>query len=159
MPDLLRDNLVNFLWIAIMVTVAIVAVPILRHRLRQSEEDHSDLLLVVERGRKAFIAVVVIAAVRIALLGADYGDSPLVGLGERITAIAFIVALMWLLIEILLAVEAVVLARYAPLRELSKVDVRQRRTQVILIRRLVVAVVITIAVGAVLMTFPAIRVF
>ena len=158
MPDLIRDNLANILWIAIIATIAIVAVPILRNRLSRSETDHTDLILVIERGQKAFVTVVVIAAARIALLSIDDGDSPLVETAQRVTAIAFIVAAVWLLIEILLAAEVVALSRYAPLSKISQVDVRKARTQIILIRRLFVAVVITIGVGAALMTFPAIRV-
>lgn len=158
MPDLLRDNMVNILWIAGMATIAIVAVPILRNWLRTAEGDHDDLLIVLERGQKAFIAVVVVAAARIALLGVDDADSPLLETGLRVTAILFIAAVVWLIVEVLLAIEVVILGRYAPLDQIAEVDVRKRRTQIILIRRLIVAVAITIGIGAVLMTFPAIRV-
>lgn len=158
MPDLLRDNLTNIVWIVVMATIAIVAMPVLRRRLARSEGEHTDLLLVIDRGQKAFIAVVVIAAGRIGLIGFEDIESPAVGTAERITAILFIAAVVWLLIEILLGLEVVVLGRYAPLSQISRVDVRKRRTQIILIRRLIVAVVITIGVGATLMTFPAIRV-
>ncbi len=158
MLDLLHDNLTNIVWIAIMATTAIVAVPILRNRLNRSEGDHTDLLLVIERGQKAFITVVVIAAVRIALLSIDGGDLPLAQTAQRVTSIVFIIAIVWLLIEILLAIEVVMLGHFAPLSEISRVDTRKKRTQIILIRRLVVAVVITLGLGATLMTFPAIRV-
>lgn len=158
MPDLLRDNMVNILWIAGMATIAIVAVPILRNWLRTAEGDHDDLLIVLERGQKAFIAVVVVAAARIALFGVDDADSPLLETGLRVTAILFIAAVVWLIVEVLLAIEVVILGRYAPLDQIAEVDVRKRRTQIILIRRLIVAVAITIGIGAVLMTFPAIRV-
>lgn len=158
MLDVLRDNMTNILWIAIMATTAIVAVPILRNRLSQSDDDHTDLLLLIERGQKAFFTVVVIVAVRIALLGADDSDVALVDTAQRVTSIVFIIAIVWLLIEILLAIEVVALGHYAPLSEISRVDVRKKRTQIILIRRLVVAVVITLGLGAALMTFPAIRV-
>lgn len=112
----------------------------------------------IERGQKAFFTVVVIAAMRLALLGIDDGDSSLVETAQRATSIVFIMAIVWLFIEILLAIEVVVLGRYAPLSQLSRVDIRKKRTQLILIRRLVVAVVITVGLGATLMTFPAIRV-
>lgn len=158
MPDLLRDNQTNILWIAVMATIAIVAVPILRNWLSRSDDDHADLLLVIDRGQKAFFTVVLIAAARIALIGIDDGDMPVVDMAQRVTAIVFIIAIVWLLVEVLLAIEAVALARYAPLSNISRVDVRKMRTQIILIRRLIVAVVITVGVGAALMTFPAIRV-
>lgn len=158
MLDLIRDNLTTTLLVGIMVTIALVAVPILRNRIRRLDGEHGDLLLVIQRGQKAFFAIVVIAAARIALLGIGDGDSPLMEAAQRVTAVVFIVAIVWLIIQVLLAVEAMALSRYAPLSQIARVDVRKVRTQIILIRRLIVAVVITIGVGAALMTFPAIRV-
>ncbi|HEV2067256.1 MAG TPA: mechanosensitive ion channel domain-containing protein [Thermomicrobiales bacterium] len=158
MPDLIRANIENLIWIGIVALVGILAGVALRSVIRRSEGRNADLVLVVDRGQKAFIAVVVMATARIALLRLDEGDSPLVEIAERVTSIVFIATLVWLVIEVLLATEVVVLSRYAPLSQIGQVDVRKTRTQIILVRRLIVAVVITIGVAAALMTFPAVRV-
>ena len=156
-PDLLNQNLERVLWPVLIIAAVMAAGVGLRWLARRAGGRYDDLVLVIEGARKAVIAVVAIAALRTALTRMD-DDAALVEPLQRITAIVFIAAIVWLIIEILLAMEAVVLSRFAPLDELSRVDVRKARTQIILLRRLVVAVVITVGVAAALMTFPAVRI-
>lgn len=157
MPDVIRNNLEIALWIGAVIAIAVAAWWGARYAVQRWGERNPDLVLVIERGQKAFIVVAVIAAARMALLRVD-DDVAGVGTAERLSAIIFVAAVVWLAIEVLLAIEAVVLARFAPLTQIADVEVRKARTQIILIRRLVVAVVITVGVGAALMTFPAVRV-
>lgn len=158
MLDFLRDNLANLTWLVAIIAVALLAAASLRWYLRRSGEDHDDLLLVIDRAQRAFIVVVVVAAVRITMLRVDDDAAPFVNLVQHLTEIVFIVSIVWLIIEALLAAEVVVLNRFAPVSRLGQVDTRKARTQIILIRRLIVAVVITVGIGAGLMTFPAVRV-
>ncbi|TLM72817.1 mechanosensitive ion channel [Pseudarthrobacter sp. NamB4] len=75
---------------------------------------------------------------------------------DHMLLIALIGSLAWLAVAILLIIEAVVLGRYS-------VDVadnrraRRLRTQMILARRIGVALVVVLAVGSVMLTFPAIQ--
>ncbi|MDJ0457432.1 mechanosensitive ion channel [Arthrobacter sp. NQ7] len=75
---------------------------------------------------------------------------------DHLLLIALIGAVAWLAIAVLLIVEAVVLTRHS-------VDVadnrraRRLRTQMILARRIAVALVVVLAVGTAMLTFPAIQ--
>lgn len=158
MLDILRDNLANLIWLVVIIVVALVAAAWLRWYLRRADDDHEDLLLVIDRAQRAFIVVVVIAAARITLLRVGDDAAPVVRLVQHLTEIAFIAAIVWMIVEILLAAEVVVLNRFAPVSRLGQVDTRKARTQIILLRRLIVAVVITVGIGAALMTFPAVRI-
>ena len=70
--------------------------------------------------------------------------------------IALIASLAWLAVAMLLIIEAMVLTRY-------RVDVadnrraRRLRTQVILARRIGVALIVVLALGSMMLTFPAIQ--
>ncbi|MFC4147176.1 mechanosensitive ion channel family protein [Micromonospora mangrovi] len=70
--------------------------------------------------------------------------------------IALIAAAAWLVASLLVVIEDTALARF-------RVDVpnnrhaRRVRTQVVLLRRLTIAVIVVLAVGVTLMTFPAVR--
>ncbi|YCK76411.1 mechanosensitive ion channel family protein [Arthrobacter sp. D3-16] len=75
---------------------------------------------------------------------------------DHLLLIALVGSLAWLAVAVLLIIEAVVLGRYS-------VDVadnrraRRLRTQMILARRIGVALVVVLAVGSVMLTFPAIQ--
>ncbi|MHA7222887.1 mechanosensitive ion channel family protein [Arthrobacter sp. RHLT1-20] len=75
---------------------------------------------------------------------------------DHVLLIALIASLAWLAIAVLLIIEAMVLDRY-------RVDVadnrraRRLRTQVILARRIAVAVISVVALGSMMLTFPAIQ--
>ena len=75
---------------------------------------------------------------------------------DHLLLIALIASLAWLAIAMLLIVEAMVLTRY-------RVDVadnrraRRLRTQVILARRIGVALIVVVALGSMMLTFPAIQ--
>jgi small-conductance mechanosensitive channel len=75
---------------------------------------------------------------------------------DHLLLIALIASLAWLAIAMLLIIEAMVLTRY-------RVDVadnrraRRLRTQVILARRIGVALIVVVALGSMMLTFPAIQ--
>ncbi|CAN7233779.1 mechanosensitive ion channel [Arthrobacter sp. LjRoot78] len=75
---------------------------------------------------------------------------------DHLLLIALMGSLAWLAVAVLLIVEALVLGRYS-------VDVadnrraRRLRTQMILARRIAVALIVVLAVGSVMLTFPAIQ--
>ena len=75
---------------------------------------------------------------------------------DHLLLTALIGSLAWLAIAMLLIIEAMVLTRY-------RVDVadnrraRRLRTQVILARRIGVALIVVVALGSMMLTFPAVR--
>jgi small-conductance mechanosensitive channel len=97
----------------------------------------------------------VIAAVLVALPDAEM-SARIVELVRHSLSIALIAAVSWLVIQLTGVVEDVTLAR-------TNIDVRDNRkarrlrTQILVLRRATVAVVIFIAIAAVLMTFPRVR--
>ncbi|WP_406386489.1 mechanosensitive ion channel family protein [Streptomyces sp. NBC_01618] len=80
-----------------------------------------------------------------------------VGIGQFLTLV-LIGASAWLVVRIATAVVDSVYARYAA-NTRDPARVRRVRTQVTLIQRVVTAIVATVAVGAMLLTFPAMRTF
>ncbi|MCX5344139.1 mechanosensitive ion channel family protein [Streptomyces atratus] len=79
------------------------------------------------------------------------------GIGQVLTLV-LIGASAWLVVRIAAAVVDSVYARYAASTR-DPARVRRVRTQVTLIQRVVTAIVATVAVGAMLLTFPAMRTF
>ncbi|MFD3735925.1 mechanosensitive ion channel family protein [Streptomyces sp. NPDC058632] len=77
---------------------------------------------------------------------------------ERVLTLVLIGSVAWLVIRIAAAVVETSYTRYANVhRERDPARVRRVRTQVTLIRRVVSAIVGTVAVAAMLLTFPAMR--
>ncbi|MCU1574883.1 MAG: MscS Mechanosensitive ion channel [Micrococcaceae bacterium] len=83
-------------------------------------------------------------------------DSPWRDRADHVLLVLLILAIGWLAIAVLLIVETVLLARY-------RMDVtdnrraRRLRTQVILARRIGAALIVVLALGSVLLTFPAVQ--
>ncbi|MEU8504256.1 mechanosensitive ion channel domain-containing protein [Streptomyces brevispora] len=97
-----------------------------------------------------------------ALLRASYAHTRLglirdhhTGIGQTLTLV-LIGASAWLVLRIAIAVVDSVYARYAA-NTRDRARVRRVRTQVTLIQRVVTAIVTTVAVAAMLLTFPAMR--
>lgn len=74
-------------------------------------------------------------------------------------AIALTVALVWLLCGIVIALEDIALGKLIAAPVTDDVRIRRAKTQVTLLRRLAVAVIVTFGIASILMTFPAVRVF
>ncbi len=158
MNDLFRNHLTELVWVLAMAAFAAVAVLVLRWYIRRADTGNVELLAIARRAEKALIVVVVIASLRIALVGIELDDAPLGAVALRVVTMALIAAVVWLISEALVASEGIVLARFAPARHIDNVSIRKARTQITLIRRLIVALVVIVGIGAILMTFPAIRV-
>jgi len=74
----------------------------------------------------------------------------------RVLSALVIVATAWLIVTVPVAVEAVALARLRADVPNNR-PIRRMRTQVVLLRRVIVAVVCVITFGVLLMTFPSVR--
>lgn len=131
------------------LTVAVLYV-VLRHLGRRSRLARS----IVQRAHRPTQVLVAVVALRAALprdIDAAWREPVM-----HVLAVAIVVASAWLVTALLLVLEAAALGRF-------RVDVRDNlaarrvHTQVRVVRRVTVAVIAVLALGAMLMTFPAAR--
>ncbi|MEV4727323.1 mechanosensitive ion channel family protein [Micromonospora humida] len=85
-----------------------------------------------------------------------------VGTGWRqavlhILVLGVVAAVAWLVASLLVVAEDTALARFLRVDVPDNRHVRRVRTQVVLLRRLTIVVIVVLAVGVMLMTFPAVR--
>ncbi len=121
----------------------------------------------VRHARRPFRTIVLIIALWIAIdrffpLGLAGGDAATNtawdAVIDRVAAIGSIAAAAWLLIELVRFATEMALGHY-------RIDVpdnriaRRIRTQVLILRRVAVVIIVIIAIGAALLTFPAIQAF
>ncbi|MGW1776731.1 mechanosensitive ion channel family protein [Streptomyces sp. NPDC002104] len=118
--------------------------------LRRADARHSETPLwgLLRRCRPPFLVVLAASLLQAVRRRAD-------GPGHALTLI-LIAAAAWLLIRITTAIVDSTYARYAA-DAADQARVRRVRTQVTLIQRVVTAVVIVVALGAMLLTFPEMR--
>ncbi|MEO3778655.1 mechanosensitive ion channel family protein [Micromonospora sp. B11E3] len=111
-----------------------------------------------EHAHRPFQVAATVLAVQFAVrLGTGYAaDARWRQVALHALVLAVITAVAWLVASLLVVVEDVALARF-------RVDVpdnrhaRRVRTQVVLLRRLTIAVTVVLTVGVMLMTFPSVR--
>ncbi|MEU2024912.1 mechanosensitive ion channel domain-containing protein [Streptomyces sp. NPDC016469] len=125
--------------------------------LRRADARHHDTPLwgLLRRCRIPFQLVMCAALLRgtYARTGLGMVQSHRVGIGRLLTLV-LIGASAWLVVRVAIAIVDSVYARYAAAHNRDPARVRRVRTQVTLIQRVVIAVVTTLAVAAMLLTFP-----
>jgi small-conductance mechanosensitive channel len=107
------------------------------------------------RCRRSFRATLVIAAVLLALPAADLGPAA-ADLARQLATIALIAAVAWLLVRVTVVVQDVAFARF-DIDVADNLHARRVRTQILVLRRVLAAAVVFLAVVATLMTFPRVR--
>ncbi|MDG4801650.1 mechanosensitive ion channel family protein [Micromonospora sp. WMMD980] len=138
--------------------VALVLVAVVHRMTRRLGRRSLLMTELTEHAHRAFQVAVTVIAVQLAVrfttlyaVGSPWRKFVLHTLG-----LAMIAAIAWLVAALLVVAEDTALARF-------RVDVpnnrhaRRVRTQVVLLRRLTIAVIVILAVGVMLMTFPAVR--
>jgi small-conductance mechanosensitive channel len=103
--------------------------------------------------RSPVVAITVLAALTIYHQVLGRRGSQLVG---DILAILLICAIAWLGVVFTLILERAALARH-PQTDITDLGSRHARTQITLLRRVTVALIVTVAIAAVLWTFPTVR--
>jgi len=154
--DSLSIVLRSFGGAAAIVLAAYLGFEVLRWLSKRLDTRFPGIAQLAENARKPVRLIVGILAARvvsdqIANLREGWVD----GL-DHVLQIAMIVAIVWLAISAVGAVEDQILKNDSK-KERGPVDRRRVETQVSLLRRLVVAVLISIGVVAILMTFPSVR--
>jgi small-conductance mechanosensitive channel len=158
LEDLFRNNMTDVLWLAVVGLLALATTFILRHLIARHHERHPDFVAILRKTQDALITLVALTAIRIGMFGFEASNERWSAVVQHVLSIAFIVALVWFVAEVIIAVEGVILARNEVALRDDPVKARKAVTQTILLRRLLVAIVVVIGVAAVLMTFPAVRV-
>lgn len=154
MDDFLSASL-PIIVVAAAVVAAVVLAWLIRRIAARMLRNIPEIEDVSRRARGPLRAVLSITAVRIAL-DVTAGRMPWFDLVSYLLVISHIAALAWLAAMLLMLIEAVLLRRYGSEtkdhRRMSRL-----RTQIMLARRVGVAVVITVAVASVLLTIDEVR--
>lgn len=158
MTDLFQGRGGEVAWLLAVGLTVFVVVLVLRQVIRRQANEHPELTDILARTKDALSTLVVVLVIRLGLLGVDTSDTEWGRVLEHLLSIGFIVAVVWFICETILAVEGMLLARFSVYMPDEGIRIRKANTQVMMLRRLLVAVVITIGIGAILMTFPAVRV-
>ena len=144
-----------FLAVAVAVAAGLVLSWLLRKVVLRLNRKRPELQATSRVARQPLRLAMWLVGVRTAL-GLTAGSESWHAGVDHLLLIALIGAVAWLAVAVLLIVEAVVLNRHS-------VDVadnrraRRLRTQMILARRIAVALVVVLAVGTAMLTFPAIQ--
>jgi small-conductance mechanosensitive channel len=154
MQDLLNPAM-PFIAVTLAVAAGLVLSWLLRKLVLRLNRKRPELQATSRVARQPLRLALCLIGVRTAL-GLTAGGESWLPAVDHLLLIALIGSLAWLGVAVLLIVEAVVLGRYS-------VDVadnrraRRLRTQMILARRIGVALVVVLAAGSVMLTFPAIQ--
>ncbi|MFF2317613.1 mechanosensitive ion channel family protein [Arthrobacter sp. NPDC058097] len=144
-----------FLAMSVAVAAGLVLSWLLRHVVLRLNRRLTGLRDSSRRARVPLRLTLCLFGVRIAL-ALSTEDAPWRRSVDQVLLIALIAAVAWLAVAVLLIIESLMLAHYS-------VDVadnrraRRLRTQVILARRVGVALVVILALGVALLTFPDVR--
>ena len=159
--DTARDVLVPVLWVVGAVLVALLAAVLIGAVVRTVAKKSVLAADLARRSKRPLRALLIVIAVWVALAisvsDADWETSWMRAVGH-VLLIALIAAATWLVGTLAFVVEDLALSRY-------RVDVkdnrhaRRVRTQVQLLRRITVAVLVIVGVAAVLLTFPGVSAF
>jgi small-conductance mechanosensitive channel len=156
MPDALQDQLPTLGWIAVSLLIVISAGPLVGIVAKRMNRDHPKVGVILDRARNALTAILVILGAKIVLAGVGPGDQVWGQFAQHGLTIAFIASVVWFLCVAASALEELMLRKYAPDAGSEDVRIRRARTSISLLRRLAVAIIISIGVALILMTFPGV---
>jgi small-conductance mechanosensitive channel len=145
-------------WIVLIVAVlaALLGVELVRRALRSRVGERLALAgPLLRRCTVPGFITAVLCAVNI-----GYGPIAAGHTGEvvrRVITLALIGAVTWLLLQAAYAITDVVLDRLVAVKGEHNRRARRMRTQITLVRRIATAVVVVVALGAILFSFPAVR--
>ncbi|MGW0506234.1 mechanosensitive ion channel family protein [Micromonospora sp. NPDC003241] len=138
--------------------IAVAVVEVVHRSIRRWGHRSRLLMELTEHAHRSFQIAATVLAVQFAV---RFSTGYAVGTGWRqallhMLVLAVIAATAWLVTSLLVVVEDTALARF-------RVDVpdnrhaRRVRTQVVMLRRVTIVVIVVLTVGVMLMTFPAVR--
>lgn len=159
-----REALVHHGMVIVVALFAALTVAFALHTLvfrllgrfrKQDRAKHPLLHMVVQRMRRPALAIMLLTAIGIVLPFLNFGE-PLLGLLEKALAVAGFVALAWLLISGVYLFEDVMLLRY-DVSAADNLKARRVRTQLQLMRRMAIILLVVIDAGLILSLFSESR--
>jgi small-conductance mechanosensitive channel len=154
MQDLL-DPAVPFIAVTLAVAAGLVLSWLLRRLVLRLNRKRPELQATSRVARQPLRLALCLIGVR-AALGLTAASESWHGAVDHLLVIALIGSLGWLAVAVLLIIEAVVLGRHS-VEVADNRRARRLRTQMILARRIGVALVVVLTAGSVMLTFPAIQ--
>ena len=152
------SSAVNWIILVVAVLAAVVAVELLRRLLRSRRVNGRFSLAgpVVERCTWPGFATAGLVAFDTVYAPGMSGRAADLAVEQTLTVL-LIACVAWLVIQAAYAVTDVVLARLGTVEGDGNRRARRIRTQITLVRRVAAAIIIVVAMGAVLFSFPAVR--
>jgi small-conductance mechanosensitive channel len=150
-------------WPILVISVigSILLVELLRRMLNNAGRKFSLARHLVEHCTWAAFTVAAVLAFNVVFGPGMFGDSPtergVAGTVERVLGLVTIGAVTWLIVQAAYALTDVVLDRLVQVEGERNRRARRIRTQIALVRRIAAAVIIVIALGAMLFSFPQVR--
>ena len=157
MPDQLNANPWTLAWIGVLLVVVVFAVPLIRTLLNRTALSRYRVPVVVDRVANSLRVLVLVIGARIILYSVDKRDASWFSPANHVLQIAMIAAIIWLLCEIVIAVEELILNQFMTDLTGDDVPLRRAKTQITLLRRLVIVVLVFIGGAAILTTFPSVN--
>ncbi|MEU8265650.1 mechanosensitive ion channel domain-containing protein [Sphaerisporangium sp. NPDC049002] len=152
------SSAVNWVVLVLVVVAAIVAVELLRRLLRSRRVNGRFSLAgpIVERCTWPGFATAGLVAFNTGFAPGMTGEDASYAVEQGVTVL-LIATVAWLVIQAAYAVTDVVLARLGTIEGDGNRRARRIRTQITLVRRVAAAVMIVVAAGAMLFSFPSVR--
>ncbi|GAB3186366.1 mechanosensitive ion channel family protein [Nesterenkonia suensis] len=144
------------LGVAIAVVVALVVTVVSSLAMKQIFRRSAEVKRAINRTRLPLFFTLVMIGSRVTLRLA-VGEAAWYSWVAFILFIVIVVGIAWWAMRVVRVVEAAVLARYAGEDDVDDRRGRRLQTQVSLIRRILAAIIITVAVAAVLLNFESVR--
>ena len=154
MQDLLTSAL-PLVSVALAVAAGLVLSWLLRKLVLRLNRNHPELRATSRVARQPLRLALCLIGARTALRLTSAAEE-WYGAVDHILLIALIGSVAWLAVAVLLIIETAVLGRHS-VDMADNRRARRLRTQMILARRIAVAAVVVLAVGSVMLTFPAIQ--
>lgn len=136
------------------ILAAFVGLPWLRGWVRQRFSDRPYVGLVLDKGQNSIRALLFLLGVILLLNLTDLSERSWSPITQQTLEVLLIAALTWLFTAIAIAFEEALTRR----TELEVASGRKFYTQITMLRRILVAVIVTVGAASILMTFPAIKV-
>ena len=156
-PETLSGWLWPSLWFLIALSMgllaAFVTVSIASRAARRANSAAGQIL--VQRMRRPLLLIGPLVAAHVSLTVLVISDATRVLL-HRILMVALIVAVAWLLISVTRATQQIVQSRFR-MDVRDNLEARRINTQVNVLQRIAMVVIVIVAAGAMLMTFPQLR--
>lgn len=145
-------------WAMLLTLLVIVAGSVLRRSVRARFGATPRLANLLQHAHRALAVVFLVAAARLALIRVQLSNAEWNDFLAHTLDILFIAALAWFICELISTTESFLILHYVKGRDHSDFRVRKVDTQVRLITHLSIALVIVIAIGLMLMSFPEVRI-